>query len=87
MLITGTVPGTWQTLVIGVAVAHRGRGVARAFELAGFQYAKSVGGERMETQNDVRNEPVLALNRSVGMVPTIGYWTFVQNESPTAPGE
>jgi GNAT superfamily N-acetyltransferase len=85
MLTPGTVPGTWHTQVTGVAVAHRSRGVARALKLAGFQYVKSAGGERMETHNDARNEPILALNQSVGMVPATGFWTFVQKESPAAP--
>ncbi len=78
MIAPSAQPGVWQTQATGVPVAYRGRGVARALKLAGLRYARAAGGERMETQNDSRNTAILALNASVGMEPTVGFWTFVR---------
>ena len=46
----------------GVLRAWRGRGIARALKAAEIAWAKEHGYERLETQNEERNEPIRRLN-------------------------
>jgi GNAT superfamily N-acetyltransferase len=50
----------------GVKRAWRGRGVAGALKRAQIGWAKANGYERLETGNEVRNEPIRRLNASLG---------------------
>jgi len=56
----------------GVRRAWRGRGVARALKAAEIAWAKESGYERLETQNEERNEPIRRLNERFGYVVTPG---------------
>ncbi len=50
----------------GVRRAFRGRGVASALKRAEIAWAKQAGFERLETTNEVRNEPIRRLNKRHG---------------------
>jgi GNAT superfamily N-acetyltransferase len=52
----------------GVRRAWRGRGVARALKAAEIVWAHANGFERLETQNEERNEPIKRLNEQYGYV-------------------
>ena len=56
----------------GVRRAWRGRGIARALKAAEITWAKENGYERLETQNEERNEPIRRLNDRFGYVVTPG---------------
>ena len=56
----------------GVKRAWRGRGVAGALKWAQIAWAKEAGYERLETQNEVRNEPIRRLNVRLGYRPAPG---------------
>jgi RimJ/RimL family protein N-acetyltransferase len=44
----------------------RGRGIAAALKRTQIAWAKNAGYERLETQNEVRNEPIRRLNERHG---------------------
>jgi mycothiol synthase len=50
----------------GVKRAHRRRGIASALKRAEIAWAKEAGYERLETANEVRNEPIRRLNERYG---------------------
>jgi mycothiol synthase len=52
----------------GVRRAWRGRGIAGALKAAEIAWAKDNGYERLETQNEERNEPIRRLNQRHGYV-------------------
>jgi mycothiol synthase len=52
----------------GVKRAWRGRGIAGALKAAEIAWAKESGYERLETQNEERNEPIRRLNQRHGYV-------------------
>lgn len=56
----------------GVKRAWRGRGLANALKAAEIAWAKENGFERLETQNEERNEPIRRLNERYGYVVTPG---------------
>jgi GNAT superfamily N-acetyltransferase len=56
----------------GIRRAWRGRGIARALKAAEIAWAKEAGYERLETQNEERNEPIRRLNERFGYVVTPG---------------
>jgi len=56
----------------GVRRAWRGRGIARALKAAEIAWAKEAGYERLETQNEERNEPIRRLNERFGYIVTPG---------------
>ena len=56
----------------GVRRAWRGRGIANALKAAEIAWAKDAGYERLETQNEERNEPIRRLNERYGYVVTPG---------------
>ncbi|MCZ7587416.1 MAG: GNAT family N-acetyltransferase [Gaiella sp.] len=58
--------------ITGVRRAWRGRGIARALKAAEITWAKGAGYERLETQNEERNEPIRRLNERFGYVVTPG---------------
>ena len=52
----------------GVRRAWRCRGIASALKAAEIAWAKNAGYERLETQNEERNEPIRRLNERYGYV-------------------
>jgi mycothiol synthase len=58
--------------ITGVRRAWRGRGIARALKAAEIAWAKEHGYERLETQNEERNEPIRRLNERYGYVAEPG---------------
>jgi predicted GNAT superfamily acetyltransferase len=50
----------------GVRRAWRGRGIARALKCAEICWAMESGFQRLETSNEVRNEPIRRLNAQLG---------------------
>jgi mycothiol synthase len=50
----------------GVKRAFRRRGIAAALKRAQITWAASAGFERLETMNELRNEPILQLNKRLG---------------------
>jgi len=56
----------------GVSRAWRGRGIARTLKAAEIAWAKANGYERLETQNEERNEAIRRLNERFGYVVTPG---------------
>ena len=53
----------------GTARSHRGRGLATLAKLASTRAARDAGVERITTENDVENAPMLAINRRLGFEP------------------
>jgi len=68
--------------ITGVRRAWRGRGIANALKAAEIAWAKDAGYERLETQNEERNEPIRRLNERYGYVVTPGSVTV---RGPLAP--
>jgi GNAT superfamily N-acetyltransferase len=58
--------------ITGVKRAWRRRGIAGALKAAEIAWAKENGYERVETQNEERNEPIRRLNQRYGYVVTPG---------------
>ena len=58
--------GHVETDFTGVARSWRGRGVGRAVKLASLVQALDLGVERVGTDNDSRNAPILRLNQGLG---------------------
>lgn len=54
--------------ITGVRRAWRGRGIAGSLKAAEIAWAKENGYERLETQNEERNEPIRRLNERYGYV-------------------
>ena len=52
----------------GVLRAHRGRGIAAALKRTQIAWAKQAGYEKLQTANEVRNEPIRRLNERHGYV-------------------
>jgi GNAT superfamily N-acetyltransferase len=61
-------PGVAMHDMTGVRRAWRGRGIAGALKAAEIAWAKEHGYERLETQNEERNEPIRRLNVRYGYV-------------------
>ncbi len=68
--------------ITGVRRAWRGRGIAGALKAAEIAWAKENGYERLETQNEERNEPIRRLNQRHGYVVEPGSVTL---RGPLAP--
>ena len=69
--------------ITGVKRAWRGKGIAGALKAAEIAWAKESGYERLETQNEERNEPIRRLNQRHGYVVEPG-WITVRGPIPTA---
>ncbi len=76
----------------GVAREYRGRNIAPALKLLSIRYARKCGAIYMRTNNDSKNEPILAINRKLGYVPQPGYYKLIKelrdlerNNYPNAP--
>ena len=60
----------------------RGRKIARALKVLAARYALQNGATRLETDNDTRNAPILAINRRMEYQPLPGrYWLVRQLEA------
>lgn len=56
------------SMFTGTLRAHRGRGLGLAVKLASIAWAREHGIEKLVTNNDERNAPMLAINRKLGYV-------------------
>ena len=75
--ITEARPNVASHDMTGVKRAWRGRGVAGALKRAEIAWAKRAGYERLETTNEMRNEPIRRLNERLGYRPAAG-WIFLR---------
>ena len=64
--------------------AWRSRGIAGALKRAEIAWAKRAGYERLETTNEMRNEPIRRLNERLGYRPAPG-WIFVRGPLAGSP--
>ena len=62
----------------GTARRVRGRGVARALKLETLMQAVALGVERVRTENDGENAPILHLNEELGYVRIPGWVQYVK---------
>ena len=76
-------PGVAVHDLTGVKRAWRGRGVARALKATQIRWAKHNGYERLETANELRNEPIRRLNEGLGYRPGPG-WARVRGPLASA---
>lgn len=53
----------WLTAVLA---EYRGRGIAKALKAAGLRWALANGYQRIRTDNDSRNAPMLSINDALG---------------------
>jgi GNAT superfamily N-acetyltransferase len=70
--LTAARPNVASHDMTGVKRAWRGHGIAGALKRAQIAWAKQAGYERLETQNEVRNEPIRRLNQRLGYRPAPG---------------
>jgi GNAT superfamily N-acetyltransferase len=66
LLATEARPGVAVHMMTGVRRAWRRRGIAGALKRAQIAWAKAAGYERLETANELRNEPIRRLNERLG---------------------
>jgi GNAT superfamily N-acetyltransferase len=66
LFLTKARPEVAVHMMIGVKRAWRGRGIAGALKRAQIAWAKESGYERMQTANELRNEPIRRLNAQLG---------------------
>jgi len=59
-------PNTAVHMMTGVRRAWRGRGIAGALKRAQIAWAREAGYERLQTSNELRNEPIRRLNERLG---------------------
>jgi L-amino acid N-acyltransferase YncA len=71
--ISNARPGVLIHDLTGVKRAHRGRGIAGALKRTQIAWAKTRGFQKIETMNEVRNEPIRRLNERHGYRPTPGH--------------
>jgi GNAT superfamily N-acetyltransferase len=71
--ISNARPGVLIHDLTGVKRAHRGRGIAGALKRTQIAWAKAKGFQKIETMNEVRNEPIRRLNERHGYQPTPGH--------------
>lgn len=60
----------------GVDREYRGRGLALAIKVIALNYARSLGAPYVTTSNHSVNQPMLAVNRRLGYVPSPGSFTL-----------
>ncbi|MFM9105531.1 MAG: GNAT family N-acetyltransferase [Chloroflexota bacterium] len=61
-------PGVVSHALTGVLARWRGRGIATALTLAAIERAIASGARRLDTYNDTRNAPMIAINTRLGFV-------------------
>jgi GNAT superfamily N-acetyltransferase len=75
---TAAEEGEMFTGFTGVVPEERGKGLAYAVKVKGIEYCLSQGGKRIKTENDTRNQPMLAVNRKLGFEPQDGELVYVR---------
>jgi GNAT superfamily N-acetyltransferase len=66
LFTTSARPGIATHMMIGVKRSWRSRGIAGALKRAQIAWAKENGFEQMQTENELRNEPIRRLNKQLG---------------------
>jgi ribosomal protein S18 acetylase RimI-like enzyme len=64
----------WHVVYSGVDPDYRRHGVAATLKAASMVSAQLAGARSVTTENDESNEPMLRVNRKLGMKPSVGYW-------------
>ena len=59
-------PGVIDQWLTGVRRPWRGKGIAKALKVAGIRWARGAGFHTIRTDNDSRNDAMLAINTSLG---------------------
>lgn len=62
----------------GVIRPYRGRKIGLALKVLAARYARSQGAQRVTTDNDSLNTPILAINRRLGYQPLPGQYLLVR---------
>ena len=68
---------TAYNLHTGVLPAYRGRKIATSLKVLGTRYARQNGAHKLITDSNLRNAPILAINRKMGYKPQPGKYTLV----------
>jgi DNA-binding transcriptional MerR regulator/GNAT superfamily N-acetyltransferase len=68
---------TAYNLHTGVLPAYRGRKIATSLKVLAARYARQNGADRIITDSNLRNAPILAINRKMGYKPQPGKYTLV----------
>jgi mycothiol synthase len=66
----------------GVDAGYRGRKIAQALKVLGVQFALGEGVERLTTNNDSTNAPMLAVNDRLGYRRLPGVYTLTKRDVP-----
>ena len=74
-------PHTLEVGLTGVRREYRRRGIATALKLRTIGFARNHGYHAIETGNDSTNQPILALNRSVGFKRTYAWVSYEKDFS------
>jgi GNAT superfamily N-acetyltransferase len=61
----------------GVLPAYRGRKIATSLKVLAARYARQHGADSLLTDSNLRNAPILAINRKMGYKPQPGKYTLV----------
>ncbi len=61
----------------GVLPAYRGRKIATSLKVLAARYARQNGALSILTDSNLRNAPILAINRKMGYKPQPGKYTLV----------
>jgi GNAT superfamily N-acetyltransferase len=57
---------------------YRGRGIARALKMASLRQAIEIGVERVRTDNDEKNHPILHINEDLGYQRVVGWKSYIK---------
>lgn len=68
---------TAYNLHTGVLPAYRGRKIATSLKVLAAQYARSLGANQLLTDSNMRNAPILSINRKMGYKAQPGKYTLV----------
>lgn len=77
------VRGVVETEWTGTARSVRGRGVARALKCETVMQAIALGVDRVRTDNDFQNKPILHINESMGYEPRPAMIQFLKELGPS----
>jgi GNAT superfamily N-acetyltransferase len=66
-------------MMTGVAREYRGRDIAMALKLLSIRRAKEWGVTHLRTNNDSKNEPMLAINQKLGYRPQPGFYKMLRH--------
>jgi len=69
--------GTAYNLHTGVLPAYRRRKIATSLKVLAIRYARQNGMHTLLTDNNLRNAPILAINRKLGYKPQPGTYTLI----------